>query len=206
MGRPKPLLKWGERTFLEAMIRTMQAAKLSDPPAVVIGADRESILEEVQRLGAEPLLNPDYRAGRFTSIRIAARWANERAARIGAHGALLLWPIDCPGVAATTLSQLCNEAMTHPTCNIVPAFEDRAGHPVILCERFLEIILATGEEGNLRELIRHDQIERRACSVSDPAVLDNLNGPEDYETFLRSRSAIREDRTSDGETERISRS
>jgi CTP:molybdopterin cytidylyltransferase MocA len=206
MGQPKPLLRWGDRTFLEAMVRTLETANHTALTAVVIGADRESILEEVQRLDVEPLLNPDYRAGRFTSIRVAARWAREKAAGTGAPGALLLWPVDCPGVAAATLSRICKEAFARPTSNIVPAYEGRAGHPVILCERFLEIILATDEGGNLRELMRYDQITRRGCSVNDPAVLDNLNGPEDYEAFLQSRPAIREDRANDGEAERVSQS
>jgi len=183
----------------------------------------------VQRLRTEPLLNPDYRAGRFTSIRVAARWAREnavrwkseraaqptdekaardedaKAAQAGTQGALLLWPVDCPGVTASTLSRLCRESIAHPECNIVPIFGDRGGHPVILCARFLEIILSTGEDGNLRELMRHDQVSRRTCPVEDPAVLDNLNGPKEYEEFLQCRPAMWEDRPSDGEAKRISR-
>lgn len=201
MGQPKPLLSWGGCTFLEAMIRALAEADLKDRPAVVIGADRELVLREVRRLGAEPLLNPDYRAGRFTSIRLAARWAREKAAGVGARGSLLLWPVDCPGVLATTLTQLRGDAFDHPACNVVPAYDGRGGHPVILCEPFLEIILSAAPDANLRELMASDRIERRLCPVDDPAVLENLNGPEDYAAFLQSRAMAREEGGSGDEGE-----
>lgn len=204
MGQPKPLLRLGDRTFLEIMIDSCRAAGLPSRPAVVIGAAAEVIIDEVRRLDGEPLMNLDYRSGRFASIRVAARWAHEKARQEEVSGALLLWPVDCPAVNAETLRRLCVEAASFPGNNIVPTFDGRAGHPVILCGRFIDMILSASEEANLRDLIRDNSVERRVCPVNDPAVLDNLNRPEDYALFLQNRAAVPEGKPNDDEARRLS--
>ncbi len=189
MGSPKPLLRWGSRTFLEAMIGSLAEAGMSGPAAVVIGADPTGeISSEVVRLGAVPLENRSCGAGRFSSIRLAALWAQEEGARTASRGALLLWPADCPGVRPATLSALRAAAERSATSNISPVCDARGGHPIIVSAGTIRRILAAGSDANLRDILREDGARHIRISVDDEAVLDNLNTPEAYDAFLRDRT------------------
>ena len=145
-----------------------------------------SLAAAVARLGGVSLVNERSEAGRFTSVRLAARWALEGGSFPAP--ALLLWPVDCPGVSSATISRLVAEAGAHSGTNIVPTHDGRAGHPVVLCDAFLTRLLAEGDEANLREMMREGSVPRRFCAVEDPAILDNVNTPEDYDVFLRARA------------------
>lgn len=186
MGAPKALLRVGEMTFLEMMLESLRAAGLTGPFAVILGAAHASLAPMVARLGGLPLMNERSEAGRFTSVRLAARWALEGSSLPGRK--LLLWPIDCPGVSSATIAGLIAEAGTHPGANIVPTHDGRGGHPVILCGAFLTRLLTEGDGANLRDLMRDGAVPLRFCAVEDPAVLDNVNTPEEYDAFVRARA------------------
>jgi molybdenum cofactor cytidylyltransferase len=178
MGTPKQLLRWGGASLVGKMVDTVRRAGLGRP-AVVVGAHREAVLEEVLNAGAHVLENPEFARGRFTSIRVAARWAVGLAGR----PALLLWPVDCPGVLAGTIRRLVGESQRHPDADVVPRCGERRGHPVVLCGETLTAI-ERARDGNLRELIGGSRGGRRVVDVEDAGVLDNLNTMRDYDVFL----------------------
>ena len=70
---------------------------------------------------------------------------------------------------------------------VVPTFGERRGHPVIwgsaLFGELLESQAAT-REGARAVLHRHDK-DVVSVPVDDPAVIDELNTPEDYERLVR---------------------
>ncbi len=190
MGRPKGLLRMEGLSFLERMISILESVGVDRPVGVVVGADRDVVAQEVVRLGADAIENLDYRTGRFSSIRRAANWALEGPTHGGRTSlSLLLWPVDCPGVAASTLMRLIEDALTYPMSNVVPVFEGKGGHPVLLCRSFLERIVAEPSEINLRDLMRNGGVDRRTVPVDDPAIHDNLNDPASYRSFLDRRAA-----------------
>ncbi len=178
MGRPKALLAWDGRSLLAVMTDVLRRAGFGRC-AVVVGAHRGPVSDEAHRLGVMPVDNPRWRDGRFTSIRTAARWA----AGIAQDPWLLLWPADCPGVAAATLERLREATMRFPDASLVPRHGGRCGHPVLVGPSLVRRIAAL-EDGNLRELLRLAPGGRREIPVDDPAVLDNLNTPDDFARFL----------------------
>jgi CTP:molybdopterin cytidylyltransferase MocA len=178
MGTPKQLLRWGGASLVGRMVDTVRRAGLGRP-AVVVGAHREAVLEEVLNAGAHALDNPEFAQGRFTSIRVAALWG------LGLPGrpALLLWPVDCPGVHVETIARLVRESQLNPDADVVPRFGERRGHPVVLCRETLAAI-ERAPDGNLRELIGGSRGGRSVVDVEDAGVLDNLNTMHDYDLFL----------------------
>jgi xanthine dehydrogenase accessory factor len=180
MGRPKALLPLGEGTFLSAILATLSAAGFPRP-LVVTGAEAKAVDAEARRLGAKVVPNPDWEAGRFTSVRAAARAAEDAP--------LLLWPVDCPAVSADTVSALGRAAAEHPDRDIVPVHGGRGGHPVLLCAGTVRSLAAAGSDGNLRDFVRE---RRLPVDVADPAVLDDLDTPEDLARFLAAAGEARE--------------
>ena len=171
MGEPKALLGWEDGTVLASILAKLAVAGISDS-VVVLGAAAETVGEEASRMGAATIVNHDWERGRFGSVRLAAKWAQERGRP------LLLWPVDCPGVRSETVRRLAEESSAHPDSNVVPRFAGRNGHPVVVCTATLAAITDVEDDSNLRELMHHPA--RRVVDVDDPAIAQNLNRPEDY--------------------------
>lgn len=180
MGRPKALLEWQGRSLLATMLRSLRAAEF-DKIVIILGAHAGAISREAQRLGVSTVFNEQHASGRFSSVRAAALWARPEA--------LLLWPVDCPGVSVSTLLALRREILVQPGANVIPHYETRGGHPVLLSAPTVEAVSRGGDDDNLRSYLRAETSTRVDLAVDDPAVRDNLNTPEDYQHFLSSRGA-----------------
>lgn len=178
MGGLKALLPWNGRPLLEHMIASSRRAGL-ERIVVVTGAGREQIEPVAAGLGVDRIHNAEHAAGRFSSVRLAARWAAGRP--------LLLWPVDCPAVGASTLGRLAHAALLHPEASIVPLHGGHGGHPVVLPAAVVATLAAAEGDGNLRDAVRRAPGGRVMVEVSDSAVLDNLNTPHDYRRFLETR-------------------
>lgn len=182
MGAPKPLLVWDGRTLLARILATLREVGIVRP-AVIVAPGAAAIRAEALAAGGLPLVNVRAAAGRFTSIRLAARWALAHPrARDGAL-ALLLWPVDCPAVAAATVRRLIEAARSAPGCDVVPVHRGRGGHPVLLGRGTLKRVAASDDDGHLRELIGAGRRPPLRIAVGDGAVLDNLNDPGDLARF-----------------------
>ena len=85
LGRPKPLLPFGETTVLGRVLARVQAAAL-DEIVVVLGAAAVEIRREVDLRGVTVAENPDFAEGCATSYRtgLEALWIR---ARTGGGGA-----------------------------------------------------------------------------------------------------------------------
>ena len=70
MGRPKALLPFGQRTFLENILAAIDASSVKDV-VVVLGHHREAI-ESLVRI-ENSVFNPDYEKGMITSLQAGIR-------------------------------------------------------------------------------------------------------------------------------------
>ena len=181
MGEPKALLSWGDGTVLSTIVASLERAGFAQP-LVVLGSDKDAIGAEARRVGASTIVNEDWERGRFTSIRIAAQWARERSA------SLLLWPVDCPGVSEDTVRLLAERADENQDANVVPRFSDRGGHPVVICAATVGAISEAPDDANLRDLLQSAPASRLDVEVADPAVVENINRPADYEAATKDRA------------------
>jgi molybdenum cofactor cytidylyltransferase len=180
MGSPKALLPWGSGTVLSAIVQTLTESEV-DPVVVITGAHGRAIAAEASRAGARAVNNDAWEDGRFASIQAAARCTFAHSTR----AALLLWPVDCPGVIADTVRALLDGAHRDERANVVPRCGDRRGHPVLLCADMVATVLSAPTDSNLRDLLRRSRSPLIDVEVEDAAIAGNLNLPADYEDALR---------------------
>jgi molybdenum cofactor cytidylyltransferase len=174
MGRPKPLLVWGDETLVEYQVRQLRDAGC-DPVIVVLGAHEDAVRPLVHRAGARAVINELYTEGRASSIRVGAGALGEDL------DAALILNVDQPRPAAVH-STLLAEMGRSGRVIAVPVFDGRRGHPVVFAARlFPELREVREATAGLRAVVDRHAEEIIEVQFDSPVVTLDMNRPEDYE-------------------------
>jgi len=179
MGDFKQLLRLGEKTFVAHCADQLLASGVGE--LIVVTGHREGDVR--QALGDRPVRfahNADYRSGMASSIKCGIRAATEKAR------GFLIALVDQPQIQAETIRHLIQVFEKGKPRIVIPRYDGRNGHPIILDERLRDEILNMNEEDGLRQVVREHEGETRRIDVSSRAVVDDCDLPEDYDRMLSS--------------------
>jgi molybdenum cofactor cytidylyltransferase len=174
MGQFKLLLPWADRTVIGQVVATLEAAGVG--PIVVVAGHRAAEVETaLAGSSARIVVNEDYASGEMLS----SIQAGLRAVEHNGAGAALLCLGDQPQMRVETVKEvLAAGGRTRWAQVVIPSFQMRGGHPILLPRSLWAEILSA--RGTLRDVLarRRDQI----CyiPVDTPGVLADLDTPEDY--------------------------
>jgi len=172
--RPKALAPVGEEVAVHRLGRVAREAGC-DPVSVVVGARPEAIEEAVRDLGTASIRHEAWAAGRTGSIQAGLRTLTDRTE-------VLLWPVDTPFVAASTVRRLVQLAAPGGLASWwVPTYGGRGGHPFVLGEPAWRLVLELPAAFPLREAPFRGGVAEARVPVDDPAVLDNTNTRAEFE-------------------------
>jgi len=181
MGNPKALLDFRGMPFVLAVLEALEALDLKHR-VVVLGPDAPRVRPALAHHSCVLVENPDPDSGPIGSLRLALA-----ALHTVRPTALLAWPVDVPHVRLTTVERLIETYDRTGAPVVVPAFGGRRGHPVIWDASLfqeLETSAAATREG--ARAVLHQQGGRVVTvAVDDPAVVDDIDTPEDYERLIR---------------------
>ncbi|HYM40330.1 MAG TPA: NTP transferase domain-containing protein [Thermoplasmata archaeon] len=184
MGQPKPLLRIAGRPLLAQVLATVRKSQAAET-VVVLGHEASRVRAEMPLKHVAVVVNPDYEAGMSTSLRSGVHAASRTS------NAFLIVLGDQPYVASSTLDRLI--ASWHPNGPriLIPVFRGRRGNPVLL-DRSLANELDTihGDVG-CRALFGNHADEILEVPVEDPAILVDLDTPEQVETLSNGLAAGR---------------
>ncbi|PYS41458.1 MAG: molybdenum cofactor cytidylyltransferase [Acidobacteria bacterium] len=171
MGRPKALLPFRGRTFLENILDAIRQSPVQQT-VVVVGHHREEI-EPFVTPPTGMVFNPDYEQGMITSFQ-----AGIRALPTETAGALLFL-VDHPVVHSNTIGLLIGRLA--PNRIILPTFEGRRGHPVLFGSSILQEILALTASQGANIVVRKDPSRLVQVPVNSPGILVDIDTPEDFQ-------------------------
>ncbi|MEX1363113.1 MAG: nucleotidyltransferase family protein [Nannocystaceae bacterium] len=176
MGRPKALLRWRGRPFVSHAIEQARWAGAC-PVVVVQGAVP---LPDDARPGARLVHNEAWAEGPLGSLQAGLRVLVDDD---GTGPAALVLTVDRPHIAAATLRALADAFGRDPSAIWQPQHGDRRGHPILYPADLVAQVLALRATETPRDLLARPPVaaRRRSVAVDDPAVLDNLDRPEDLE-------------------------
>ncbi len=181
MGSPKALLDFRGQPFVVRILEALEALEVKTR-VVVVGPDAPRIRPALA--GHECLIveNSDVDGGPIASLRAALR-----ALQGVQPGAALVWPVDLPHVRVTTVERLIEAFRRTPAPAVVPTFAERRGHPVLWGTALFEELLTSdaATRHGARAVLHAHAAEVAQLAVDDPAVIDDLNTPEDYERLVR---------------------
>ena len=181
MGSPKALLDFRGQPFVVRILEALEALEVKTR-VVVVGPDAPRIQPALAGHDCLIVENSDVDGGPIASLRAALK-----ALQPVQPSALLAWPVDLPHVRVTTVERLIETFRRDPAPAVVPTFAERRGHPVLWGAGLFEELLTSdaATRHGARAVLHAHAAELVPLAVDDPAVIDDLNTPEDYERLVR---------------------
>ena len=168
MGRCKALIEWRGRPLVAHLVGL---ARRCEPIVVVTGA---TPLPESATAGARVVHNARWQAGPMSSLQCGL-------AALPVQRAVLVLTVDRPHLRADTVDALLDAWAREPTRVWQPILGERRGHPVLYPAEVARALSAAAPDATPRDVLAqpHVALLRRSVPTDDPAVLDNIDHPED---------------------------
>lgn len=176
IGSPKALLKIDSQTFVERIANVLRSAGIQDI-ILVAGAHYEEIRKNAK--GIAVVFNSQHQLGQFSSLQTGLRELSKPPEFV------IVWPVDLPLVRKETIVALLTKAQTQKDPITVPVYHGRKGHPVIYTAETITKILSMEPTHTGKELFEHFEGRITLTDVEDPAVLIDIDTPEDYERHIK---------------------
>lgn len=177
MTTPKILLSFGdEGTFLEKIISSYRSAGINSIYLTVNSETQKaliksglSVLPELKKI----IINPFPERERFFSIQNALR-------SVESYNNYFIQDSDRPFVDSLLLGSMMS---TMDSDYLIPEYNGKGGHPVIISENVKRFILnADAESTTLRGVLGN--FDGKRFPVESPSVLININSQEDYQRYF----------------------
>jgi molybdenum cofactor cytidylyltransferase len=179
MGRPKPLLQYGDHTVIEQIVSVLESSPLDDL-VVVTGHERQAVEDRLAAWATRTVFNPRYREGEMLSsvqCGLAALESNTDAALIAL--------CDQPQIQAVVVHAIVEAYRAGQGALIIPSFEMRRGHPILIGRRYWPEVLALHADETLRSVINGHAEEIAYVEVDTDSVVRDMDTPADYRRELR---------------------
>jgi len=173
MGTQKLLLSFGDATVVAAVVRAAQASR-AGRTLVVLGADRVAVRLELEPRGVEFAVNEDYQLGMLSSVQ-----AGFRTLPADAEAAVVMLG-DQPFLPSRVVDAVIGAYEEGGKGIVVPTFQGRRGHPVLIDLKYREEVLALDPADGLRQLMRAHPADIFEVEAGDANILRDLDTPEDY--------------------------
>jgi molybdenum cofactor cytidylyltransferase len=178
MGRLKALLPFGTCTVIEQVVRALRQGGL-DRISVVLGHRAEEIAAVLHPLPVHILYNAMYQQGMTTSVQVALREI------VPVPDAYLLALVDQPHISPGP-AQLLVQAFIHARKGIIiPTYQGKRGHPILLASRYREAVLALGPDQGLNVVTRGHPDDTLEVPVANDDILRDMDYPAEYEAELQ---------------------
>jgi molybdenum cofactor cytidylyltransferase len=181
MGRDKALLAYRGRTFLDTIVYKLRAARL-ERVVVVLGHHAEIIRRAADLSACEVVINLNYLRGQTSSLQSGLAALKQAGA---GPAAIVLGLVDHPAFEPATVSALMAEFHRTAAQVIIPTYQSRRGHPVLIGEPLFGPLLALDPDRGANSLIRAADDQTRTVEVPDPGILADVDDPESYRALER---------------------
>lgn len=179
MGRDKALLSWPKdsatTTLLSSAIRALSGC--CDLVLVVAGENELRLAPVVFAEGASLVRNPQPERGQFSSMQTGLQ-------EVLNHGrdSAMVTLVDRPPPRPETLTGIVDAfcSRDHETWAVIPEFEGKHGHPILIGREMIEALLRAPTTTTAREVVHANQRHIFYLKTGDPLVTQNMNSPQDY--------------------------
>ena len=174
MGAFKPLLEFPRgRTVVEACIENLRGGGVEEI-VVVVGHRAAEMSDALAHLGVRVALNAEAASEMSVSLERGASLVSETAESI------LVALADQPAIPPGAIGYILEARRRTGAPLIVPTWEGRGGHPVLLDARFRAALGRLDPRRGLRGLFEEHEAETLRLPVASPYVVRDMDTWEDY--------------------------
>jgi molybdenum cofactor cytidylyltransferase len=170
MGFPKMLLTFNGRTMIENVIGNVIRSDV-DNTMVVLGADRDTLIELVEKSPVKYCYNDNYKEGMLSSVKCGFRNLPSY------FEAVLVFQGDQPLIFPKAINTVI-EAYRHSGKGIViPVYKNKRGHPLLIDRKY---------RNEIEKLDAHEGLRSLAYQFSDDVLeveTDNSDILRDFDTY-----------------------
>lgn len=187
MGAPKPIMPWGDQTFLQAVSSKMHAAGVA-PLFAVLGAHYWEAYAHCRSCGTLPIYNDHWWLGQFSSLLLGvsripvtafAPYYGNAARPVTVTGVMIAL-IDQPHIMPEVFAEVARVSRKFPGKLVIASFNERRGHPFVVPHRLLPALKAMPTpRATAREFLHAYQAYQLLVPVSDAGIHFDLDTPED---------------------------
>jgi molybdenum cofactor cytidylyltransferase len=185
MGRPKLLLRLGSETVIARVVLALLKGGVDRVIVTAPPADADegpAVAAEARRAGAEVIVpNP-----RPVEMRESVELALEELAGNMSPDRVLLTPGDSPGIRSDLVQSLLKLAADKSDRIIIPCFQGRRGHPIVLPWTVATQIRSLPVGLGVNSLVARHQDRIMEVPVTDAMVVADLDTPDDFERWRES--------------------
>ena len=174
MGAFKPLLPFGKKTVVRACVDNLLESGAASV-VVVVGHRAGEVREELARVACVVcVLNEETESEMGVSIARGVEAVGEDA------GAVLVALVDQPAVPPTVVRNVVDAWRERGAPLVVPTYEERGGHPVLIDLQLREELLSLPAERGMRALFDAHRSEVLRLPVASPYVVRDMDTPDEY--------------------------
>ena len=180
MGRFKPLLPFGGKPLLAHVIESVQFDTSIAPIVVVTGHNADALAAVLGIYSVHEAHNPAYAGGgMLSSIQTGL------AAVKGQADAVLIALGDQPMVRRKTVRSVVSAWTERRPRVVLPTHRGKHGHPILLSAEGIDEILALPAGESTLKTYTDRQVEHTLdWNIDDPAILYDLDTPDEYAAAL----------------------
>lgn len=174
MQKQKLLLPYKGKTIIEMVVENATRS-VSSNVVVVLGSHREQIKEQLQNLDVKFCINENYQDGMLSSVICGFGTLPDEAK------AALIFLGDQPQIPSQAAKLVIESWRQTGKGIVIPVFNGKRGHPVLIETRFKTEIENLDPEKGLRTLSEKFKHEVMEVECSIPEILRDIDTPEEYE-------------------------
>ena len=175
MGAFKPLLPFGDKTVIEHCINNLRAAGI-ETIVVVLGHRAEELKQYLNNSHVTFAINPDPASEMSDSIACGVRQLPAQTE------AVIITPADHAAVPSEVAALLIHEWGKGARL-VMPNWNGRGGHPVLIDLSFREQLLSLDPDRGLKGLFEDNQDYVKRISVGSPYIARDMDTWDDYRTL-----------------------
>ena len=148
---------------------------------VVGGFQYEKLLPLIEPYGdkVKLVINKDFENGMFSSVQTGAKYVLSEQ--------FFITPGDYPLITTKICSSILSAGKTY----VVPSFQMKGGHPILINSSCIEKLLSENVEGNLKSFLKKMPVTY--IDINDDGIIYDLDTREDYmklQTIMKERGQL----------------
>lgn len=187
MGRPKALLPIDGVRFIERIVTALKSGNVVKI-VVVLGHNGEEMRRQIEDLPVTIIINPEYKKGQLSSLQAAIHHLENLPASEGIEvDGILVHLVDHPYINPDLVKLMIQRFQETKKSIVVPRFQGRRGHPVLLARAlFLELLASPMDQG-AKTVVHAHRDDTLEIDTEDEGVLVDIDTPEEYRRHVKGK-------------------